>query len=906
MKEDYKNKSRQELINELTSLKKKFSSWFDLVDGEKEVNENAFEFIIKNISEVIYFYKKNGEKRTLQLQGAEPEKIFGYSSKEYINMSDKNMLLERIHPEDIEKIKESVDKLLSKRKAVSFKYRFKPKGEKRYKWILERMYPIIGEKENDITITGVISDITDTVKSKEELTEQQKELSFILENIDQVIYLNALENGKMVPKYVSSNFKKFYGFNYTELEELKKEGKILGRIHPDDVKRIYTNEKKVKENQKSITQYRFLPKGKKEYIWLEEAEYPQKDENGKITSVIGIVRNITELKEKESLLEKRELRYRNLFERNLAGVYRTKENGEVIECNDAFAKMLGYSRAKELIGNDIKKHYLKKEDREEYLKELHKEGFKTNIKHQLVRKDGKKIWVLVNSSYIKSEEEKPFLEGTLIDITETVKYEQTISKREKSYRQLIENSPYGIVIHKKGKVLYANKRAAEILNYKKTEDIIGKNGYDFIKREQLELAKKMYPNLSKVSDVDHIEMKVKDANGNFLEVELKPVLCDWQGEKAVQVSFRDISFKKQLEEEKVRSKIIEASNKLLKKEITERKKIEKKLFENERYTRSIIDSSIDMICSTNREGYIVEYNQTAEKIFGYPANEVIGKHANLLYANEKEREKVSKRLKETGFFKGEVENIKKNGEKFVSYLTASFIYDEEKNIIGSMGISRDITEEIKQKNELEDSLREKEVLLQEVHHRVKNNLQIISSILNLQSSYINDKKILNILKESQNRIKSMSYIHENLYQTNDFSKVNFGEYIKNLSSNLLLTYLQPGKKVNLKIDVEDVFFNLDLAIPCGLIINELLTNALKYAFPENRSGDIEIVMKKSGQNILLSIADNGVGMDKKINIEKTETLGLQLVSSLASQIDATVQLELKKGTKFIIEFKLYE
>jgi PAS domain S-box-containing protein len=906
LKEEYKNKSKEELINELTSLKKKFSSWFDLVDGEKEVNENAFEFILKNISEVIYFYKREGEKRTLQLQGADPEKIFGYSSKEYINMSDKNKLLERIHQNDLQVIKSSVDRLLSDKKPVSFKYRFKPKGEEKYKWILERMYPIIGEKEKDITITGVISDITDTVSSKEELTEQQKELSFILENIDQVIYLNVIENGKMVSKYVSSNFKKFYGFEFSELEEIKNKGKIIERIHPDDVKRIFTNEKIVRERKKSITQYRFLQKNKKEYIWLEEVEFPQKDKDGNIISVIGIVRNITELKEKESLLEKRELRYRNLFERNLAGVYRTRENGEVIECNDSFAKMLGYKKAKELIGKDVKRHYLKNTDREDYLKNLQQEGFKTNIKHQLVRKDGKVIWVLVNSSFIKNEEEEPFLEGTLIDITETVKYEQTISKREKSYRQLIENSPYGIIIHKRGKVLYANKRAAEILNYKSANEIINKNGYDFIKKEQLEIAKKMYPDLAKVSDVEHIEMKVKDANGKLLEVELKPVLCDWEGEKAVQVSFRDISFKKQLEEEKVRSKIIEASNKLLKKEITERKKIERKLFENERYTRSIIDSSIDMICSTNKDGYIVEYNQTAEKIFGYSSQEIIGKHANILYANKEEREKVSKRLKETGFFKGEVENVKKNGEKFVSYLTASFIYDEGKNIVGSMGISRDITEEIKQKKELESSLREKEVLLQEVHHRVKNNLQIISSILNLQSSYISDKKILNILKESQNRIKSMSYIHENLYQTNDFSKVNFGEYIRNLSSNLLLTYLQPGKKVNLKIDVEDVFFNLDLAIPCGLIINELLTNALKYAFPSKKSGDIEIVMKKSGQDILLSIGDNGVGMDEKIDIEKTETLGLQLVSSLASQIDAKIKVELKKGTKFMIEFKLYE
>ena len=222
------------------------------------------------------------------------------------------------------------------------------------------------------------------------------------------------------------------------------------------------------------------------------------------------------------------------------------------------------------------------------------------------------------------------------------------------------------------------------------------------------------------------------------------------------------------------------------------------------------------------------------------------------------------------------------------------------------GMAHDITEKKIAETELKSSLKEKEVLLKEVHHRVKNNLQVISSILNLQSSYVQDEKTLTILKESQNRIKSMAFIHESLYQTNDFSQINFSEYVVNLSKNLVHSYLVNQELIELKLDINNVSLNLDLSIPCGLIINELVSNALKYAFGEGKKGYILIQLFVKDEFVYLSISDNGKGFPKEIDYRNTDSLGLQLVTTLAEQINAEITLNNTKGTTFNIKFKQHQ
>jgi PAS domain S-box-containing protein len=214
----------------------------------------------------------------------------------------------------------------------------------------------------------------------------------------------------------------------------------------------------------------------------------------------------------------------------------------------------------------------------------------------------------------------------------------------------------------------------------------------------------------------------------------------------------------------------------------------------------------------------------------------------------------------------------------------------------------EITEKKEIEEQMRESIREKEILLQEVHHRVKNNLQVISSILNLQSSYVRDENSLNILRESQNRIKSMSFIHESLYQTKDFSRVEFSSYILTLANNLIHSYSIERDKVKLRTNFNRVFLSLDQAIPCGLIANELVSNALKYAFPVGTEGEIVLSIAESEGKILFCIGDNGVGLPTGLDAENTESLGLQLVYTLIDQLDASIEVQREEGTNYLITF----
>ena len=206
--------------------------------------------------------------------------------------------------------------------------------------------------------------------------------------------------------------------------------------------------------------------------------------------------------------------------------------------------------------------------------------------------------------------------------------------------------------------------------------------------------------------------------------------------------------------------------------------------------------------------------------------------------------------------------------------------------------------------QIRSSLKEKEILLGEIHHRVKNNMQIISSLLKLQSSKINDEKQVDIFKNAEDRIRSMSLIHETLYQSKDFANVDFNGYVKSISNYLLRSYIVTSGAIKLNLEIEDITLGLDHAIPCGLIINELVSNSLKHAFPKGREGEIKIALRTiNDHEVELTVSDDGVGIPREIDMGNPETLGLELVQILAeNQLDGTLELERDGGTEFRIRF----
>lgn len=215
---------------------------------------------------------------------------------------------------------------------------------------------------------------------------------------------------------------------------------------------------------------------------------------------------------------------------------------------------------------------------------------------------------------------------------------------------------------------------------------------------------------------------------------------------------------------------------------------------------------------------------------------------------------------------------------------------------------RDVTEQKHAQEQLLISLKEKEIMLKEIHHRVKNNLQIVSSLLSLQAPTLKDPRAIDLFRDSQNRIRSMSLVHENLYQLENLAKVDFKEYLRNVTADLVRMYNVPG--VAASIDADDVHLEIDTAVPVGLIVNELLSNALKHAFKGKSGGRVDVSLRRSEDSVVeLSIADDGVGLPEGFDPQKVDSMGMHLIDGLARQIEGKLSLEHGHGSRFVLTFK---
>jgi PAS domain S-box-containing protein len=293
---------------------------------------------------------------------------------------------------------------------------------------------------------------------------------------------------------------------------------------------------------------------------------------------------------------------------------------------------------------------------------------------------------------------------------------------------------------------------------------------------------------------------------------------------------------------------------------------------------------------------------------GYTSEEACGEAFNfwdIIHPDDvkmiREREEARRKGQEVPS-RYEFRVLAKNGK--VKTVEPATVHIGEKGELKVMGILRDVTGRKQAEEKIKASLHEKNVLLREIHHRVKNNMQIISSLLRLQSRVIEDNKLNEMFMESQNRIRSMALIHEKLYQTEDFARINFAEYIRSLTVHLFHTYKVNPNIVRMNTEVNDVYLDINKAIPCGLIINELVSNSLKHAFPDSKEGEVCIRLSTGKQKRTdLLVSDTGIGLPKSVNFQEPETLGLQLVSDLVKQIEGTVELERgNMGTAFHITF----
>lgn len=352
------------------------------------------------------------------------------------------------------------------------------------------------------------------------------------------------------------------------------------------------------------------------------------------------------------------------------------------------------------------------------------------------------------------------------------------------------------------------------------------------------------------------------------------------------------------------------TNASLQAEIAERQRIEEALRESEQQFRATFQQAAVGIAHVGIDGRWLLVNQRFCDIVGY----TFGELQLLTFQDITYPEDLTDDLNYVDqILAGEIQTYTlekrffcKNHSLVWISLTVSLVRDNSGNPKYFISVIEDISDRQRSQEQIRASLREKEVLLKEVYHRVKNNFQVISSLLSLQSEYITNKQDLQIFQQSQQRIASMALVHEKMYQSGDLSRINFREYVQELVASLCTSYDVYDGAITVQINIDDeILLGLDTAVPCGLIIHELVSNSLKYAFPGGRTGEITIAIQEiANHQIALTVSDNGVGLPENFNFTETASLGWQLVEALASQLTGDITIQNDIGVEFLIAFSL--
>jgi PAS domain S-box-containing protein len=365
---------------------------------------------------------------------------------------------------------------------------------------------------------------------------------------------------------------------------------------------------------------------------------------------------------------------------------------------------------------------------------------------------------------------------------------------------------------------------------------------------------------------------------------------------------------------KLEKRIIESeeAREALEKEISSRKETEACLLESEERLKMALKAADQGLWDWNVATGDVYFSPRWKAMLGYKGDEIpshISSWQKLLHPEDATRvnDVLNNHLDgKTKNYKVEF-RLKTNTGDWLWILSLGRVLarDENGEPLRMLGTHIDISENKKIQDKLVASVEEKNVMLQEIHHRVKNNMQIISSLLSLQSDFVDDD-VRGVLEGSQNRVKSMALVHEKLYRSQSLSRINMADYIQSLVSDLFYSYITKEDQIKIIFEIEDIEFNIETAIPCGLILNELISNSLKYAFPSGRNGEMHISLKLKEDNYELIVKDDGIGLPEDLEFENMDSLGLKLVNSLITQLEGELEVDRGRGTEFKITFRELE
>ena len=1027
MKKAGKNSDSLEIENK--KLKQKLKFLEKELTGIKETSQllrkanDNYKHITEVSPSIITVYDCKTGKNIFQSRSLLQE--FGYK-REYIkNIKKRKKFKESslVHPDDLKLVKQSlrdIEKMKDNRDYV-FEYRLK---DKKGKWQWIRKVSNVYQRDKKGKPSQIISShdiITEQKTAERGLLETKQLLEKITSTSPEIIAVADLSRGVNI--YQNRSILELMGYSKDKIKRITKNKKYIYKhlLHQDDLKNILSFDKNIntfKDNTNYEIEYR-LKASSGEWHWVRRVcRVFQRNKKGLPSHIVSIFESIDERKKSKEALEESERTAQALLNTITETVFMQDLKGHILTLNDTAAKRLGDSKEK-LIGKCIYDLFPKKvaKIRREKLFELIKTKKPTELKDE---RNGR-FYDTIGYPLFDSDKNVSKVIVFAKDITEQLLAARAIKESEERYRNLIESSPDAIIVHYKGKILFANNAAAVLLGYDSPDRLLNKNAIDFLHPDyKKEVIKRINKITVKNKEVPVLEEKFKKKNGEYIDVEVTALPFGYRGNTAVQVLARDISFRKNAEkvlkqsEERYRAFIAQSTEGIYRMELQKPVRITASLDEQvthlykncyiaecndamaemygynksseltgkklanlhgdiesntnisrltgfikskyrtlnkETYERDIngkikyfinnavgiveggfltriwgtqtdvtelrvkeaeirklsraVEQSPVSIIITDTTGNIEYVNPKFCSVTGYSAKEVKGKNPRILKSGEKSPEEYKElwdSITAGKEWQGEFHNKKKNKELFWESALITPIKNDKEEITNYLAIKQDITEQKFNDEKLKQSLREKEVMLREIHHRVKNNLQIISSLLKLQGGYTNDPIASEYLKISQQRVKTMALIHQQLYRSGDLSGIDFGEYLKKLIDHLLTAYGIDKNQIALVVKTKGIFLSIENAIPCGLIVNELISNSLKHAFYKQNKFRVAALLSQENNTYNLTIKDNGKGFPKDIDFRNTSSLGMQLVITLTEQLGGEIQLNNSVGTEFIISF----
>jgi PAS domain S-box-containing protein len=718
---------------------------------------------------------------------------------------------------------------------------------------------------------------------------------------------------------VNKEFERQSGYTLEEFNNLSDE-EYAKLIHNDDrtniIKEYSEWLKAGSEGIKNLV-YRIINK-KGEIIWLDSYHYADKDQFGKPFAINQIYLNINKQKDYEEILGESKQYLDAFFTQTLDGIFIAKlekpvdwknaknkdkvltqilENVKMIRVNKPLCEQFGMSEEESLSITTFSYYKNDIDKARKRWREFLDNGY-SHTKEYYDKPDGSKIFV-EGDYYCLYDSEGLFTGymGIQRDMTQRRDAEVKLRQSEEKFRVVAESMPAQVVIFQDNSFVYANKYSENMTGYE-TEEILKKYFRDIIHSGNKDVIpggdqKHREDN----ADPSNYEIKIIAKNGTEKWLNYSSRIIDYDGKNAVLGIAIDISESKKnqekirLSEEKYRNFVEQSSEGIFRLEF--RKPIPVKL---------VADEQVELI---RDNVFIAECNDVFARMYEEVPENIIGRNVNTLkFQNPESSTRILKFImNDYRVTEDEVSEFNAEGREKNFVVNISGVI-ENGFLTSTWGVQHDISEKKKAEEALKRSLKEKEILLKEIHHRVKNNLQIVTSLLKLQSGYVKDEKIKQLFKESQNRVQSMSLIHQKLYQTKDLANIDFKEYLVTLTTHLQHSFGILEDRVKVKTEVHNMFMSIDNAIPAGLIINELVSNSLKHAFPGNRNGIINIsaAYDEYSNNYWIVVRDNGVGINKEIDFESSASFGLKLVSTLVKQLDGELELVNTGGSEFRITF----